>query len=62
MLLAKFTSVSLQPSILAATGANRARICAVAFMMAAPLMSAPLDADVADALGTFWVSVPVTRT
>ena len=46
----------------AATGAKRARICAVAFMMAAPLMSAPLEAEVADALGTFCVSVPVTRT
>ena len=31
-------------------------------MMAAPLMSAPLEADVAEALGTFCVSVPVTRT
>ena len=31
-------------------------------MMAAPLMSAPLDAAVAEALGTFCVSVPVTRT
>jgi hypothetical protein len=31
-------------------------------MMAAPLMSAPLEADVAEALGTFCVSVAVTRT
>ena len=30
--------------------------------MAAPLMSAPLEAAVALALGTFCVSVPVTRT
>ena len=32
----------------AATGARRSRICAVAFMMAAPLMSAPLEAEVAE--------------
>ena len=46
----------------AATGFKRSRICAVAFMMAAPLMSAPLEAEVADALGTFCESVAVMRT
>jgi hypothetical protein len=33
-----------------------------ALLIAAPLMSAPLLAAVALALGTFCVSVPVTRT
>ena len=31
-------------------------------MIAAPLMSAPLEAEVAEALGTFCESVAVTRT
>ena len=51
----------VQFSMRAATAAKRTRIWSQALLTAAPLMSAPLEAAVADAFGTFWVSVPVTR-